>query len=51
MDEKMNESSQTGGRKEARLGGVAAAADRVRCGEAYGRLLPPPSVFQQKYQP
>jgi hypothetical protein len=38
---------RTGGRKEARFRGVAATADRVRCGEAYGRLPPPPSVFRE----
>ena len=47
MDDKMNESLHTGDRKEARLGGVEAAADRVRCGEAYGRPPPPPSVCQK----
>ena len=31
---------RTVGHKEARFRGVAATADRVRCGEAYGRLLP-----------
>jgi hypothetical protein len=35
---------QTGGRKEAQSG-EEAAADRVRCGEAYGMLRPPPSKF------
>ena len=34
--EKMHESLQTGVRKEARSSGVAAATNRVRCGEAYG---------------
>ncbi len=35
--EKMNESSTTRGRKEAWFSGVAAA-NRVRCGEAYGMM-------------
>ncbi len=36
----------TEGRKEARSWGLTAAG-RVHCGEAYGRLPPPPSVFQK----
>ncbi len=31
----------------SRSGGVAEVADRVRYGEAYGRLPPPPSEFQK----
>ena len=47
----MNKSLQTKGHKEVRLGGVAAAPDRVRRGEAYGGLPLPPSVFQKNTNP
>ncbi len=40
----------TEGRKEARSWGLTAAS-RVHCGEAYGRLPPPPSVFQKTLIP
>ncbi len=36
---------RTEGRKEARFRGVAATADRVRRGEAYGSQPPPPQVL------
>ncbi len=41
---------RTVGRKEARLSGVAATADRVCCEEAYGSRPPPPKVFG-RYRP
>jgi hypothetical protein len=41
---------KTEGRKEARSGWWQAA-DRVRCGEAYGSLPPPPSEFLKNTNP
>ena len=44
--EELKEALRNEGRKEVRFCGMTAA-DRVRNGEAYGSLPPPPHVFQE----